>query len=105
MAPLTGMPVVTVGGVDERDARVEGGVEGGDGPPLVRAPLDGEGHGAQADGADRDVPDGALSHDGCAPQAAGVVDAVTDSATAPGSQSTVREKTKPSDFARLLLMA
>lgn len=105
VAPLVGLPVVAVGGVDERDARVEGGVDGGDGPLFVRAPLDGERHGAQTDGADRAVSDGPVVHGAQAPQAAGTSDAARASVTAPGSQSPVREKTKPSSFARPLLMA
>lgn len=71
---------------------VEGGVDGGDGPRLVRAVLDGQRHGAQADGADGGAGDGAVLHGGSLPQAEGEGSMVRASETAPGSQSVVREK-------------
>src|SRR5580704_17900793 len=53
---------VGVGGVDDRDAGIERRVDGGDGLAAVGAALDGEGHLAEADRADRPVADGTLLH-------------------------------------------
>lgn len=104
MADFAGVPVVAVGGVDERDPGVQGGVDGGDGPLFVRAVLDGQGHGAQADGAHGRVSDGAVPHGVSVSQEVGEAVAARASATVPGSQSAMWEKANPSSFARALLM-
>ena len=57
MADLVGVQVVRVGGVDEGDAGVEGGVDGLDRALAVGASLDRHGHAAQADRGDLDVGD------------------------------------------------
>jgi hypothetical protein len=64
VADVVGLEVVGVRGVDQRDARVEGGVDRGHGPRLVRPPLDRHRHAAEADGADGEVSDTTSLHDG-----------------------------------------
>ena len=62
MADLVRPEAVRVGGVDERHAGVEGGVDGGHGLRLVGPALDRQGHGAEADRADGGVGEASLLH-------------------------------------------
>ena len=62
VADLVGADVVGVGGVDEGDAGVERGVDGGDGAGLLGSALDRHRHAAESEGADLGVADLALVH-------------------------------------------
>src|SRR5690606_32954720 len=62
VADLVGVEVVGVGGVDEGDAGVQGGVDGRHRAGAVRATLDGHRHAAEPDRTHPHVPDAALLH-------------------------------------------
>ncbi len=62
MADLVVPEAVRVGRVQQRHPGVESGVHGAHRALAVRPALDGQGHAAQADGADAAVGQGALLH-------------------------------------------
>jgi hypothetical protein len=63
VADVVGVEVVGVGGVDDRHAGVEGGVDRADRPLFVRPALDRHRHAAETDRADFDIADSTLFHE------------------------------------------